>query len=323
MKMSRQYCAINESNLAVMGIYDDVYNMYKNIHSRYSSMLNHAPLTFSYVCREEKKCIKYAKTDINDFLSRHTAFFTDKYPKLHVDIHDMGSFRFLQSSWKDLTVSYSLSNFHTFLSLLFNVINRCISRYNYEQHPASADDSTTSLAQYIDRLANQFRKMRVSASISDTADAPVDTDDIYVFSSLSLISCNQKNHVVQPREFIAHKINGTGCIELPIHQCTTCGKRFIGKQTLLVYQKEFGRFFISSKTDSSNNITFDNWRLESRLHATGYNVVEGDLSEKERQDLLTFLLDHNIMSYFEICKDIESAIATHSILDRYDQAVEK
>ena len=68
---------------------------------------------------------------------------------------------------------------------------------------------------------------------------------------------------------------------------------------------------------------FEGLKAESQLHSYGYNVVEGQMSEIERRNLLIRLLQSGEMTYFEICRDIKNAIHTQQHLAFRASAVAK
>ena len=86
---------------------------------------------------------------------------------------------------------------------------------------------------------------------------------------------------------------------------------------------EYGLLCAECTSETPKRTNFSKYDDESKLHQYGYNVVDGELSERERQNLLAFLFDNKIMTYFEICRDIENAISIFDGRPKYALALEK
>jgi hypothetical protein len=67
------------------------------------------------------------------------------------------------------------------------------------------------------------------------------------------------------------------------------------------------------------------WNLlrESKLHQLGYNVVEGNMTAFERQNLLVTLLNGKYISFFEIVSTIEQNIRMFQSHYKMQNAVQK
>ena len=102
-----------------------------------------------------------------------------------------------------------------------------------------------------------------------------------------------------------------------------CGKIFIGNEALKLYEKNFGKLVIDSQKDTPIENDYAFYSNESKLHQMGYNVVAGEYSEKQRQDILVHLYEKGIMSVFEIERDIENAIHIFKYRRKYQLAVSK
>lgn len=146
---------------------------------------------------------------------------------------------------------------------------------------------------------------------------------LYIFKNLSSITCNLKKHTIRPERISVPLLNSDGFVPLPIHYCMSCGKRFVGIETLKVYEKEFGKLFVQTEEDLSVSASQRKYLGESELHRAGYNVIEGKMTAKERRILLVKLLETGTLTDFQIHKDIENAIRIFEDIPKYTVAVEK
>ena len=203
------------------------------------------------------------------------------------------------------------------------VVVRTIAQRRNRQCPSKEIDVVfEEVNQHINSLAAQYRKR---IPITQANSIYREDNQLFVYSQFSLISCNQKKHTIVSDIFCAEKLDGTGFYHLPIHRCATCGRKFAGKYTLVFYQKEFGKIRVTVQKDltTDNPRAFEGLKAESQLHSYGYNVVEGQMSETERRNLLILLLQSGEMTYFEICRDIKNAIHTQQHLSFRAPAVAK
>lgn len=324
--MSKKSCAFNENNLAVMGLYDTVYDMYVNLQNFYNSAIKQLDTsTISFPDKADAACRNQVRQVLEAFLTGYTNFFTRDYEKLHITAYSLHGFSMLKTEHgaKPLQVSVSDITFHSFLNELLMVVVRTMAQQKNRQYPGNELDGVfEEVNQYIDSLAMQYRK-RIPVTAENTKCQ--ESRNLFVFSQFSLISCNQKQHSVVPDTFLAEKLDGSGFYNLPIHRCITCGRQFVGKYTLDYYQRAYGKIRVTTQRDqiSKDRNTFQDWNLESDLHKAGYNVVEGLLSEANRRSILIQLLKSGKMTYFEISRDIKNAISIQQHLPSRASAIAK
>lgn len=324
--MSKTTLAFNEANLAIMGLYDAVYDIYVDIHTIYSSAIEQLDTsTLSFPDKADDACRSQVRQVLESFLSSHTSFFSRDYEKLHINAYGLKGFSMFEAKHgtRALQVIISDITFHSFLEALFMVVVRTIAQRRNRQCPDNEIDSIFGeVNQHINSLAAQYRK-RIPVTQANSIYR--EDNQLFVYSQFSLISCNQKKHTIVSDTFCAEKLNSTGFYHLPIHRCATCGRKFVGKYTLDFYQKEFGKIRVAAQKDltTDNPSAFEGLKAESQLHSYGYNVVEGQMSEIERRNLLIRLLQTGEMTYFEICRDIKNAIHTQQHLPFRASAVAK
>lgn len=324
--MSKLLCAFNESNLAVMGLYDTVYDMYIELKHIYNSTIKQLDTTKpSFPEKVDDMCRNQVRQVIESFLSSHTSFFSNDYVELHINAYGLKGFSMLETKHgaNPLQVIVSYITFRSFLDKFLMVVVRIIAQRRNRQAPYKAIDIVfEEVNQYIDSLAAQYRKRIPMSSVNQ---ASSENNHLFVYSQFSQISCNQKKHHIVPDAFCAEKCDGSGFYSIPIHCCETCGRKFVGKYTLDYYQKEFGPICIVAQKDSTTDSpnAFPCLNQESELHAQGYNVVEGQMSEEERRCLLISLLQSRKMTFFEISRDIKNAIHMQQHLPLRTSAVAK
>jgi len=146
---------------------------------------------------------------------------------------------------------------------------------------------------------------------------------LYLYDALIYTSCSQEKHIVRPSIYYAKQKAGDCLIALPVHYCEDCKKYLIGKQTLSLFEACFGKFIIQIKRNFlGNGCSWDSFG-ESKLHELGYNVVEGKMTDFQRQELLVSIIQGKIMTYFEVSATIEQNIRLFESQVRMEKAVSK
>ena len=324
--MSKTSLSFNEANLAIMGLYDTVYDMYTNLRTIYGTAIEQFDSThLPFPRKADDACRSQVRRVLDAFLSHHTSFFSRDYDKLHINAYGLNDFSMLdvQHGKKPLHITVRFITFHSFLDELFCIIIRIIAQRRNRQYPEREIDVVfEEVNQHIDSLATQYRK-RILVTPSNRM--VCEDNHLFVYSQFSLISCNQKKHTIVSDTFCAEKIDGSGFYNLPVHRCTSCGRKFIGKYTLDFYQREYGKIYVAVQKDCDTDqpSAFTGLHPETKLHSLGYNVVEGQMSETDRRNLLILLLQSGKITYFEICRDIKNAIHTQQHLPFRTPAVAK
>ena len=248
--MSKMSLAFNEANLAIIGLYDTVYDMYIDLQAIYNSAIAQLDTsTLSFPDKADDACRSQVRQVLDVFLSSYTSFFSRDYEKLHINAYGLNGFSMLEVKHGARALQVTVSNitFHSFLEELLMVVVRTIAQRRNRQHPGSEMDLIfEEVNEYIDTLVAQYRK-RIPVT---PANRTINEDNqLFVYSQFSLISCNQKKHTIVSDTFCAEKLDSSGFYNLPIHRCTICGRKFVGKYTLDYYQREFGKIHATQQKD--------------------------------------------------------------------------
>ena len=135
--------------------------------------------------------------------------------------------------------------------------------------------------------------------------------------------CKLNNHNVASRRAVVRKLSDLGEIMIPVHYCENCDRYMIGRATLTQYDKAYEKILVRRIKMTDADDVFSQFELESKLHQYGYNVVDGELTDKERHELLVKLLQTKLLTYFEICASINQNIQMFSGRENFVLAVKK
>lgn len=324
-------CTVTAKQLALLGIYDDVYATYENINNIYECAINNNISPTYGECtwgsfRLNEYCMPQVKKELNKFYKDHLSVFTEDYARLYVNSETVKGCWFY---WCDMKIikgryeyTYKPLTFKNFILLLEKLAAMMVYQRKQKEHgPANLDD-------IIDKM-----NIRIKYSESKTwHEHKIECDkrklpcsEVILYKSLNNISCVKKQHVLTKDDCIVPLTgNNSNGIKLPIHKCETCGKQFIGLITYKVFIDEYGIFLCEHFTDeASSDDDYLAFASESKLHRMGYNVADGVYSEHQRHAILIELLENKWMSYLEICRDIENAIHIFRNKKRFEVAVDK
>jgi len=323
--------AFNASNLALLGALDDFYDAYCQIRDLYDAKITE--------CLQELPEGKLLWPDTVDrllqtsvrkicepIINKHLDLFTGYPNHIFCTAYGFKTFSFykLDTPPEDrvrLVLKFKHISFSEFLKeiefattrILYNWVKKNVTKYH------SLEKMCADIDERIDaKAAKKLRDYRISA----ITEAPTDAI-LYLFDNLSSTACYQKNHPIVPAHFVADMVDGSGQVILPVHYCNYCNKYFIGTKTLALFEKCFGKFVVQKKFLAEDSSGFSSFRQESLLHQLGYNVIDGNMGDLDRQNLLAYLLDHGKISYVEICVTIEQNIRLFQNSYRHQLAIAK
>lgn len=320
--MTKFKYALTSINLAKLGVYDDFHELYDSIVSIYEDIFERSDNTDSGLIfgqNEEPK--KEVRKLIDVFLKDNTYIFSDNYKWLHPNVLSMNWLQIVDAEHdRPLHITFKIITFREFLERLQDSVSIIIwNRMRYEKSKISQEYVFHMVNGHISLLVNEMDKKICCSKNKDI----INVKRVIVFKKLSSISCKQNNHRVVCERIKVPLIEKNEVIMLPIHKCLDCDKKFIGNETLRIYEKIYGKMLLDVRKDDCIGNTPYEFLNESKLHQTGYNVIEGKLSERERRGLLVKLLETDTLTYFEICSDIEKAINLFKYNPKFVKAVSK
>ncbi len=298
-------CELNSKNLALLGVLDEFRQLYSDIENIYVAEFEHT----MWAHQVQDKTMPKIRKLLDAFLSNATYIFTQDYLCIHPNSNAMRTTTFFLETkhTEPLHLKCSMVSFNSFLKILQDFVATILCcRKSHDNIYISTEKAIELINENIISLVESRTKSHIN---SFALQGEQEVDQLIVFKSLSLISCNTKTHdVFSDWVFVKALKNGQN-IKLPVHICKTCGRIFIGHETLKIFEGIYGKLLVrivaEKNCDGDYNYVFNS---ESELHQYGYNVVEGEMSEEERHLLLVALLKEEKMTQFQIMRDIENAI---------------
>ena len=333
-KEKRTYAASPES-FNMLGLYDEVYSLYEEINEASERIMqaNANPHTGVYqrgTFDLHDLSLSTIKKILNPFYAKNISLFTDEYEKMFVNTEALRNVYFVKCNMDidrkthQYVYSHKFYPFKCFPETLEYIAVKILLTYKKNKNPSlTFDDVLKDINFRLKMLTSQaWSERKVDLSQEEI---PFECRQLHVFRSLHQVSCVRNSHDLVPDTRILPLVgrNKTG-VRLPIHRCNTCCREFIGFESYKLFCGEYGLLFFERITDEDlSAMDFFGFKAESKLHRMGYNVVDGQLSEKERRSILTMLLETNTMRYSEICSDIEKAIRLFQSRPNYMVAVDK
>ncbi len=323
MEIDRKKKALTKKNLAYLGALDDFYELYERYwdlyeaaSEEYQAEIGYDPAPWTIEGRIKPQFRKI----VEPVFQRYSYLFIDPPRKVHASAAGFETFSMFHHDPK-VPLSIKRDTFSQFLEGIQEAIIIALRhRYKNERKNSKPPDIASEVNEH---LWNIIEDAMVEASFTTDEPLFITDDPVYVFERLSSIICYRDGHEIEHRPVIVEKIDGSGYVFLPTHYCKQCKKHFIGKITLNLFDNMQGKIFVNQVKVIENGGAFDSFRIESRLHQFGYNVIDGEMTENERRDILIFLLTHKKISYFEICKTIEQNIQLFNNSTKHSLAVAK
>ncbi len=318
--MAREKCTLTIENLAMIGALEAFYDMYSLCMEATDRIVDKVRLEDCYLslpialdqirlqCSVESRriCVPVLNSYLYVFTDDWEGPFdsADGFQYFHLfDVKDEA----LYHSNKYLHRVVSKISFPMFLKRLQKIVARTLYTEEVQKHPnLPFDQMYNNVSLHIAELAKQKDAQR---RIAPEHCVPPTNDPLYLLDHLSAISCFRKKHKVVPKDFIGDLVNRTGQIILPVHYCQDCGIYLAGNRTITSYERLYGKLIIEKCKIRESKGELDRVRTQTRLRMLGYNVIDGSMSDHERQNMLVYLLENDRMSFQEICSTIEQNIA--------------
>ncbi len=317
---------LNFNNLAYLGFLDDFYDLYSKLIKYNDTIFEEA--------EQENRCpsLTYYKKLDNSVIDEITKPFFEKYSYLFADPpyiitpkydnEDLVNFKLyrIDNQRSSPDIKMVRLQFTSFLDKLYNVVFFTLMRDDSNQFITS--NSERDFKRLNEHIFAEFEK---AASVIHSNSVNIKELDkpIYIFDMLSNTVCSREKHNVSTVRVYVPKLSDLSKIDLPVHYCEDCQRYMIGRHTLSQFDKAYKKILVRRiKMDDPDSV-FSEFDLESMLHQYGYNVVEGELTEDERHELLAMLLDTGKMTNFEICSRIEQNLNLFQGRPGYESAAAK
>lgn len=311
---------LNSKNLALLGVLDKCHQLYSDIEDIYAAEFEHTMWPNQVQDRTMPKIRKL----LDAFLSEMTYLFTQDYLRIHPNSDAMRkTLFFLEVKHpKPLHIRCKMVSFGDFLKITQEFVAAILcTRKSYDHIYVSMEKTIELINKNIISLVERSTQSHTDTiSIQENQEV----NQLIVFKSLALISCNTKAHDVVSAWILVKALKSDQCVNLPVHVCKTCGRIFIGYETLKVFEGIYGKLLVKIIAEKNCGEFYDyTFSGESELHQYGYNVVEGKMSEAERHFLLVTLLREKKLTRFQIVRDIEKALQIFGDDYRFVNAVSK
>ena len=321
------YFALDEKNAALLGIVDELYEVYQGIEvackmwlTEYLNSFTWPPVEENQHATESNSVERIIRASLLKFLRPHSYLFSDVYEFRYLNTQQVKVYSFIEVNRIGLTLKYRIKSFGEFIPIVESIAcMRLHSGLLKEKPDAMLGKVIAETNARILKKVNQAEDMAFQKQLISEMPAP---DTLIVFRSLSSVSCIRSEHFVETTNWKMPLIDGSGYILLPVHRCNTCGRLFVGEKTLEVFEQLYGKMHVRLERISNERVDFDSF-TESALHRAGYNVRANGLSEKERQELLLSLMKRKILYPLEIIRDIENAIRLFEYRPGFESAVAK
>ena len=318
----------NRKDLLRLGILEETADLYYNLIDVFRCAYDNALEIYgekNLLLGDKVKAlaVKQYRQLLDAFLKSYTYIFTENFEILRTNASCMKGFSMLNSRTKKLSVIYRLITFDEFIVELTQLVFRIVdNRIRHEKPKIPTEVVVEHIQTAINNNIVNADKIRTCSTPQSVIS---DETALVVFRNLSSIYCRAEKHAIVPMLQRVEFLEKDGAMMIPVHRCLTCGKVFVGYETIKVFEQSWGKFKIKIDVQHSycEKGAFPELHKESKLHHKGYNVIAGKLSEKERQDLLVHVLEEGELTYTDICATIEKNIRMFSNSDYHRQAVEK
>ena len=325
MKQNKEKKGLTKINLAIIGGLDDFYDAYERTREVFLLEVekdaeeneNKYP---SPPWQIEKKICRQIRKIHEALFQNYSFLFVDAPRTVHATAEAFNHFTLLERDPVHAP-RLRLISFSSYLSMIQFIISFtlfCRKKRENEKRIVLLESVQEETNEHILSIIAKFEtEHRITSH-----ECVPNNEPLFVFDRLSATRCFRNEHKLVQKVYWAKRIDSSECQALPTHYCEQCEKYMIGRITLNLYNKEFGKVLVRLKNEKEDS-AFDTLNLESPLHQLGYNVIDGLLSEVERHQLLISILENQKLSYAEICSTIEQNIARFEGIERYNLALLK
>lgn len=312
-------CELTVDNLAILGALDDFYDGYCTVVQYWSDNKDR-------ILEDEKKEIGAVYARLHSKTRKVFIPILRHYSDLFVEQHRgilISSYGVRVPMVWLAQFPFAVGKFASFNDFLFGLqyaVARTFSYWKFDADPTFHFEDTWDEINH--RIRNAVDRAGSQTGVHNAHELSFD-ETLYVTERLSSTKCYRDKHECIPVRFPARKVCSDEIVFLSTHYCCQCRKHFIGRITLSFYDKHYGKVYAPFQYCDAQSNQFMTYKNESFLHSTGYFAIDGGLTDQERIDHLKWLMTENIMSYFDICAQIEDNIRTFKNRPSHQIAVTK
>ncbi len=325
--------ALNPDNLAAIGALDDFQMSYQAIESIYKDLF----IKIKEEADANNRTAYYDKADrlaqnnvieiCDPLLNQYRKMFGDGLNSLNIDSRNYDSFSFLRPvrrrQREPLEYKYDTILLDYFLVELQNIVTKVLYKYRLKEKPKYLyEPFSLEVNNHIEKYV-QKNMINPSNSVVAFDEHKRTNASLYIYDRLASTKCYREHHPISVDIFYGDAYEKNGLVRLPVRYCKSCDKYFMGSITYSLYERIWGIIVCEKYYHKDTVDDFEKFRNESKLHRYGYNVIEGNLSELERHNLLVYLIDQSLMTYKEIDDTIEENIRRFKSIRKYNKAVDK
>ena len=316
---------LTKENAAILGVFDYLYALnealWESFDEEYNRLIveRHGSKPSHHTV--ENNLRKKIRALFEEFFNKYSYVFTDSEKPLHTTAKSLEYFTLFEPDKKSKDIFYKMKSFQRFLYDVEEVAERIIFERNHKNRIFCTGEE---VAQQVSNRILSLVEQRKAEIILDASTTLTLTDKpLYIFENLRSTRCFRHEHCITAEPFYAEKADGSGIVLLPTLYCDACKKYMIGRVTLSVFDKSFGKTMMERRKEESEDQPFNGFRAESELHQLGYNVIDGELSDDERHNILTYILTHNKLEYKTVVTSIEQNVRIFEEIPKYQLAVQK
>lgn len=323
IRMVRRRVIFQFTPLAVarLGVYDDFYDLFSEFNALYETITIEVKeeLRKNYI-RDFKAYFKshedvvdrsakpYAMRLVLPYFKKYLSFFTSENLDVTYDTAYEISFNYLRFQY-DFNKRKNFTDFLRDFQIWISKYIYCKQHSNSDRLYSWAYDSQINI---INDYVKQYVEEHSLLEIYDAGDELLESDyhTLYVYDNLSSVGCRVNHHALDAKCIVCGLTSSNQYVKLPVHYCSDCDKVFIGRTTLKLFEKEYGKLTMKRK-NLDGNTGLSSLSPESVLYQYGYNVSDGR-TDKERQDLLLTLLEKGLVKYDVMVACLEFNIKVHT-----------
>ena len=351
--MSTDIYSLTPLNLALDGTLESFLEAYRSIYEVYLRKVRETPTLINVRSNLDASVIPEILPILDFLLFKRLRIFTTDFKHLSLREHHVKRFSFLDESkleefartqqlnleWKkegftslvderylelandEFLFLETAIDFEQFLKEVQRVVVRTICEEKQKEDPEyKIFDARVAVE---NRIAVRMKQRRGELILpKDDRNQPT-AEPLYVYDRLSAIGCKKNAHTLDLKKYYARQKGGQHMLAISTHYCENCRRYLIGSQSLSLF-REFGGDFIAQiyRLNPGSEYCFDALG-ESKLHKLGYNVIDGNLSKSERENILMFVIESRQLTFFEVVATIEQNIIRFENNPRMQKAVTK